>query len=68
MTKPKIDAGANPPGTLKTFLEHISKIWNLDFAAGDFSPGNLITLPTLCFTYHIIISRVKCRKSNQVLE
>ena len=32
-------AGANSPGTLKWFFQFIFRIWNLDFAAGDYSSG-----------------------------
>jgi len=45
-------AGANSPGTLKTYIISISQMWNFDLAAGDYSPGtrNLITLPALTFS------------------
>ena len=45
-------AGANSPGTLKWFFQFIFRIWNLDFAAGDYSSGTsrLITLPALTFS------------------
>ena len=46
-------AGANSPGT-RFFNLNILNIWNLDFAAGDYSPGTfkLITLPALTFSNH----------------
>ena len=45
-------AGDDSPGTLKTFFSFISRIRNLDFAAGDYSAGTrtLITLPALSFS------------------
>ena len=48
-------AGANSPGTLKSFFQFIFRIWNLDFAAGDYSPGTfkLITLPAFTFAWYL---------------
>ena len=44
---------ANSPGTLNSFFQFIFRIWNLDFAAGDYSPGTfrLITLLAFAFTH-----------------
>ena len=46
-------AGANSPGTLKSFYQFIYRIWYLDFAAGDYFPSTfrLITLPAFTFTF-----------------
>ena len=48
-------AGANSPGTLKTYIISISQMWNFDLAAGDYSPGtrNLIPLPGLTFIFFL---------------
>ena len=48
-------AGANSPGTLKWFFQFIFRIWNLDFAAGDYSSGTsrLITLPVLTYLANV---------------
>ena len=45
-------ASANYPGTLKSFFRFIFRIWNLDFAAGDYSPitFRLNTLAAFTFT------------------
>ena len=47
-----MDAGDNSPGTLKTFFSFISRISNLNCAAGDYSAGThaLITLPEFTFS------------------
>ena len=57
-------AGANSPGTLNSFFQFIFRIWNLDFAAGDYSPGTfrLITLPAFAFRlffYYIMCDKFK---------
>ena len=50
-------AGANSPGTLNSFFQFIFRIWNLDFAAGDYSPGTfrLITLTAFAFTLFAVV-------------
>ena len=56
-------AGANSPGTLKSFFQFIFRIWNLDFAAGDYSPGTvqLITLPAFALQIDPDLCTGPCR-------